>query len=151
MSRSQKGLTFEQTRGTKTYHLPFERNAEVQPEATIMVRRLEDGSFIAGVSVRSLEEPFVKREGRLRAYKRLLHAGHGRGAFLAPVAEQLALQVQNMFDRINEHHAGTVSAIAWQDLEFMAGGLEEAFDRLAKNRERSEPRTATRRVAQARR
>lgn len=135
LTMQAKPLTFEQTKGTKTYYLPFERGPETPPEATVMVRRLEDGTYIAGVSVRSLEEPFVKLEGRFRAYNRMLHAPYGRGAFRAADGDDLAAQIEEMFLAISVHHPGTVSMQAIDDLEDLTKGLSEAFDRLDKNRE----------------
>ena len=127
-------LTFEETQGTKTYYLPFERSSLVGPEATVMVKRLGDGTFIAGVTVRSLEEPFTKVEGRYRAFLRLQHAPYGQGAFRAADPQDLADQIALMFQRIQSHRGLTVSMSSLQDLAPLAEGLIDAFDKLDANR-----------------
>jgi len=133
MIMNARPLTFEETQGTKTYYLPFERSSLVGPEATVMVKRLADGTFIAGVTVRSLEEPFTKVEGRYRAFLRLQHAPYGRGAFRAADPGDLVNQIAEMFARIQEHH-NVVSDASMQDLQAFAEGLVAAFDKLDANR-----------------
>ena len=137
-----KPLTFEETQGTKTYYLPFERSSLVGPQATIMVKRLADGTYVAGVTVRSLEEPFTKVEGRYRAFLRLQHAPYGHGAFRAVDPADLAWQIGTMLTRIHLNRPGTVSFQTRGDLDKFAAGLIEAFDKLDANREARTPKLA---------
>lgn len=125
-----KTLNFKQTRGTKTYHLPFRRSSLLGPEMTLMVRRLENGSFEAGVSVCSLHEPFVKRTGRLLAYHRL----NGK-PFQGVTAEEVIGQVEIHLHALNEHRPDTLTAEVFNDLASVQLGLDEAFDILDKNRD----------------
>ena len=129
-----KPLTFEQTQGTKTYYLPFERGPLTPPEVTIMVRQLPDGTFVAGVSVCSNDDPFTRVEGRFRAYNRMLHAPYGKGAFRAANSDDLTDQISAMLDGVTTIHYN-ISVLTMQDLEIMSGGLQAAFEKLAKNRE----------------
>lgn len=125
-----KSLNFKQTRGTKTYHLPFRRSAELGPEMTLMVRRLEDGTFEAGIAVCSLNEPFVKRTGRNLAYHRL----NGK-PFQGATSEELISQVEIHLHALNENRPDTITAEVFNDLATVQLGLDEAFDVLDKNRE----------------
>lgn len=122
-------LTFEQTRGTKTYHLPFKRDSRHGPEMTLMVRRLADGSFAAGVSVCSLREFFVKSAGRLLAYHRL-NGKPLRGGD----ADELLGQVEIHLRALNENRPETVSGAVFTDLATIGQSLNQVFDQLDQNR-----------------
>lgn len=120
-------LTFEQTRGTKTYHLPFGKGE--QPRFTLMVRRMPDGTFHAGVSICAHEDPFTRHGGRARAFHRL----NGR-PISAPDAVSLFGTLDGVIQNINERRPGTVPDKAKWDLMELCAFLNESFDKLEANR-----------------
>lgn len=129
-----KPLSFEETRGTKTYYLPFnppfgDESGNFR-EATLMVRRLPDGAYHAGLAIRSAKDPFVRREGRSRAFERLQHAPY-RG-IVAADADALWEELEKALDQVNEHHAFTVGCGTFVDAEDVCAKLDETFDTLEK-------------------
>jgi hypothetical protein len=126
-----KSLTFEQARGTKTFYLPFERGSTQQPEVTLMVRRLKDKSFEAGLAVCSREDQFHRRQGRILAFHRL-NGCPVRGTDEA----DLLWVLRNRFDQVNWHHPETIGGKAYEDLYQLP--LDKTFDRLERNRQELE-------------
>lgn len=122
-----KPLTFEQTRGTKTYHLPFGKGEN--PTMTLMVRRMADGSFHAGLSVCAAGDPFSRRAGRSRAFHRL----NGK-PIIQPDNHSLFVALDTALARINERRPNTVPEKVKWDLMEVCSLLKEAFDQLESNR-----------------
>lgn len=134
---STKTLSFEKTRGTKTFHLPFQRNAELGPELTIMVRRDDDGTYSAGLAVCSPDDQFVKRTGRRIAFHRLEGC-----PFQAQSARELVEKIDEHLDELTHRRVGMLSVPTIQDVLDLADQLDGMFDRLEKNRralENSDP------------
>lgn len=123
----RRPLTFEQTRGTKTYHLPFGKGE--QPRLTLMVRRMPDGIFHAGVSICAQEDLFTRHGGRARAFHRL----NGR-PLSATDALGLFEEVNRLIKSINTRHPGTVPDSAEFNLMEVCAFLNESFDKLEANR-----------------
>jgi hypothetical protein len=123
----RRPLTFEQTRGTKTYHLPFGKGQ--QPRFTLMVRRLPDGTFHAGVSICAHEDLFTRQGGRSRAFHRL----NGR-PITAPDSVGLFGILDGMIQNINDRRPSTVPDKVKWDLMDVCHSLNEAFDSLETNR-----------------
>lgn len=132
-----KTLTFEQTRGTKTFHLPFKVDPEEQPQVTIVVRRMNDGSYRAGVAVCNPEDNFCRRLGRKTAFHRLV----GR-PFEGSDADQLINRVGDYLIGVFERRLAAgfpdmgFSSILdpGGDLDRLHGSLDEHFNKLDKNR-----------------
>lgn len=124
---SKRTLTFEQTRGTKTYHLPFGKGE--QPRLTLMVRRMPDGSFHAGVSICAQEDLFTRRAGRARSFHRL----NGR-PLSAPDALGIFEEVNRLIKNVNARRPGTVPDSAEFNLMEVCAFLNESFDKLEANR-----------------
>lgn len=121
-------LSFEQTRGTKTFYFPAKNDQGWAPEVTVMLRRASDGSLHAGVSVCSQKDNFSRRVGRRIAFHRLL----GR-PLVAPNSKELVSSLHDYLSSINERRAYTPSAVVLEDI-FMLEGVEAAFDILDDNR-----------------
>ncbi len=64
-------LTREQTAGTLTFFFPCKRDAAQAPEVTLMVRRVAEDEWHAGLAQCSQEDMFSKRLGRKMAFHRL--------------------------------------------------------------------------------
>lgn len=119
-------LTFELTRGTKTFYLPLARDAETQPEVTLMIRRTEDGIYQAGTAICSRTDAFQKRRGRHIAYHRL----QGKPLVaLEPLSLVKMLAV--IFEGVNKRRPQTVSPQTLEDLFDVAEVLERKFTELA--------------------
>jgi hypothetical protein len=66
-----KPLTREQTAGTLTFYFPFERDAETPPQTTLMVRRIAENEWHAGLAICGGGDMFSKKIGRKIAFHRL--------------------------------------------------------------------------------
>lgn len=100
----------EKIKGTLVYHLPFERNQNISPEITLVVRRKSEPSlgcpdlWIAGLSVCSKKDQFSKALGRLKANSIL------EGSPIAgKTVNELLRKVQTKLSIINGVHPGTIS------------------------------------------
>lgn len=124
---SKRPLTFEQTRGTKTYHLPFGKGE--QPRLTLMVRRMPDETFHAGVSICARGDLFTRRGGRARAFHRL--EGRPIKAFNSI---RLFDALDAMIKSINDRRPKTVPDKAKWDLLDICAYLNETFNKLEANR-----------------
>ena len=71
MHEHMKPLTTEETKETLTFFFPRDRSETQPPEITVMVRRVAEDEWQAGMSVCSREDMFERREGRVRAFGRL--------------------------------------------------------------------------------
>ena len=94
----------EGTEGTLTFHLPFTRGAEISPQATLVVRRMTEGSWHAGLSVCSLSDQFVKKRGRRLAVARL----HGR-PFIAGSPSELVRKIESHLNNLVHNRPYTLS------------------------------------------
>lgn len=124
---NKRTLTFEQTRGTKTYHLPFGKGE--QPRLTLVVRRTPSGSFHAGISVCAKEDLFTRQGGRARAFHRL----NGR-PIMSPDGVSLFGTLDTLCAGINDRRPNTVPEKVKWDLMEVCAFLNEAFDKLESNR-----------------
>jgi len=122
-------LTFEQTRGTKTFYFPSKNEQGWPPEVTVMIKRAPDGSLHAGVAVCSPADNFARRVGRRIAFHRLL----GR-PLVALNSEELVSKLQAYLSELNERRPHTPSYVAQEDVSLLAG-VEAAFDVLNENRQ----------------
>ena len=66
-----KPLTPEQTAGTLTFFFPQLRDATTPPEATLIVRRVAENAWQAGLALCSNDDMFSRRLGRKIAFHRL--------------------------------------------------------------------------------
>lgn len=121
-------LSFEVTRGTKTFYFPFNRESGESPRVTIMVKRVSGGAFHAGVAVCSQEDNFVRRVGRRIAFHRML----GKPV-VAPNSDELVAGLRDYFDGLELNRSDLISEVIWNDLDNLYG-LEAAFDILDENR-----------------
>jgi hypothetical protein len=128
-------LTFEQTRGTKTFYFPVERDEACPPKLTVMIKRATDGSLHAGVSVCSSEDNFCRRVGRKIAFYRLL----GR-PLVALNSKDLVDQLYFYLEALAKRRVGDAFHLPAMDLE-MLEGVEAAFDMLDENRAARAART----------
>jgi hypothetical protein len=71
MHKAMKPLTAEETKQTLTFFFPRERNETTPPQVTVMVRRVSEDEWQAGMAVCSRKDMFERREGRVRAFGRL--------------------------------------------------------------------------------
>lgn len=124
---NKKPLTFEHTRGTKTYHLPFGK-AE-HPRLTIMVRRMADGTFHAGMSVCGVGDLFTRHSGRARAFHRMNGI-----PITAPDAIALFSTLEKSLKELDDRRPGTVPDKVKWDLMELCASLNDAFDKLESNR-----------------
>ena len=103
MSRKNQPLTFQLTRGTKTYYLPTGKG--VAPIITLMLRHRHDemtGSYLysAGMTICSAGDRFIRKLGRATAFERLRWARFRGLEFanpldlLAPLAEQVEAAIK---------------------------------------------------------
>lgn len=97
--------------GTLTFHFPLQRGPEIPPEMTVVVRRVGDDSWHAGIAVCSLEDQFVKRVGRRIAYHRLC----GR-PFQANSALELAHRIEEHLDQLNTNRPEITTVRTVKDL-----------------------------------
>lgn len=118
MSKGKGNLALFQ--GTLTYHLPLKRGPEDPPEMTIVVRRVMENNWHAGISVCSLGDHFVRRIGRFRAGGKLVS-----NPFTANDPEQLCHQIEQHLDQLSQNRPHTLSAITVQDLQALAGPLSK--------------------------
>lgn len=107
-------------KGTLTFHLPLERGPEIPPEMTLVVRRVMNRRWHAGLSVCSRGDQFVKSLGRRTAYHRLL----GRPC-MADDAGDLIYQLHTHLTRLNDNRPETISEATLQDLERLAAPLSK--------------------------
>lgn len=121
-------LSFEQTRGTKTFYFPVERDEACPPKMTVMIKRVADGSLHAGVSVCSAEDNFSRRVGRRIAFHRLL----GR-PLVASDSRELVDRLYSYLENLSKRGVVGLRSLASLDLE-MLEGVEAAFDMLDANR-----------------
>lgn len=61
----------EKTAGTLTFFFPHKRDMGTPPEVTVMVRRINEGEWHAGLAMCSKDDMFEKRTGRKMAFHRL--------------------------------------------------------------------------------
>lgn len=115
-----KGLTKEQTQGTLTFHLPLQRDAETPPELTILVRRVMDERWHAGVAVCSVGDMFQKRLGRKLAFHRLTG-----NPFMADSPLALMHQIETHLDKLSHHRPYTLSVNTIQELHTLVQRLGE--------------------------
>lgn len=66
-----KPLTREQTAGTLTFFFPYKRDFEHAPEVTLIIRRVAEDEWHAGLAQCSREDMFDKKVGRKMAFHRL--------------------------------------------------------------------------------
>lgn len=136
MSKKNLPLTFEMTRGTKTYYLPAGKG--VPPILTLMLRRREstDGlgyMYSAGMAICSAGDRFERKVGRATAFERLRWARF-RGlefgiplALLKPLMEQVRAAVE----------ASPIYLPLFDTEDELRGILEKAiqtFDQMDENR-----------------
>jgi len=124
-----KPLTHEETRGTKTYHLPLERGPETKPEVTLMVRRMPDGSYHAAMSICAKGDQFEKHRGRRAAFHRL-----NGNPIVAVDAEELRLRLRDRFFQLEKARPGTISQKTEEDMVYLSVCLDETFNQLEANR-----------------
>jgi hypothetical protein len=102
MTRKLSLLTFELTRGTKTYYLPTQRGPQAPPILTLMLRRRtgaggdNDLLYSAGMVICSAFDRFERKVGRAGAFERLRWARFRGLEFSNPLdlLEPLMLQVR---------------------------------------------------------
>lgn len=97
--------------GTLTYHLPLKRGPQRPPMATLVVRRVGEEEWQAGLTVCSRGDQFVKRIGRRVALHRL--AGK---PLVETTAEKLLKSVIDHLVELEARRPGTVPAKAVLDL-----------------------------------
>ena len=102
-------------KGTLTFHLPLKRGPERPPEMTLMIRRVMDNRWHAGLAVCSTGDQFVRRTGRRVACSRLL----GR-PFMVDSPEGLVGQVADHLDNLIKNRPYTISIDTLQDLDLVA-------------------------------
>jgi hypothetical protein len=92
-----KSLTKEQTAGTLTFYFPFERDAITPPRATLIVRRVGEEEWHAGLAVCSDDDMFQRQVGRKIAFHRL-QGFPIRGQ----TPDELLLQARGRIDRVTQ-------------------------------------------------
>ena len=92
-----KSLTKEQTAGTLTFFFPSRRDAETPPRTTLMVRRVGEEEWHAGLAMCSDDDMFQRRLGRKIAFHRL----EGSPIRNQSVAE-LLIQIRGRIDRVTQ-------------------------------------------------
>lgn len=115
-----KPLTREQTFGTLTFYFPYKRGPEQPPEVTVMVRRVSDFEWQAGLSMCSKTDTFDKKVGRKIAFHRL-------NGFPLRDKSPLGLmrQIAQRIDEVTKRRPYTFSASTIQQLPQVVKRLED--------------------------
>jgi hypothetical protein len=101
----------EKTAGTLTFFFPEKRDRETPPEVTLMVRRVGEEEWHAGLAMCSKDDMFEKRFGRRVAFHRLQGCpirDHYPVGLIRQIAERL--------DNVTKRHSFTFSTPTIQSL-----------------------------------
>lgn len=109
----------EKTAGTLTFFFPEKRDRETPPEVTLMIRRVGDEEWHAGLAMCSKDDMFEKRFGRRVAFHRLRGFPIKDGSPLG-----LLDQIAGRIDAVTRRHPFTFSAPTIQSLPDILGRLE---------------------------
>jgi len=110
----------ERTAGTLTFFFPHKRDMGTPPEVTVMVRRVSDEEWHAGLAMCSSDDMFEKRTGRKMAFHRLQ-------GFPIQAASPLGLvtQIGVRIDAVSSRHPYTFSTSTIQQLTDITQRLED--------------------------
>jgi hypothetical protein len=114
-----KSLTREQTAGTLTFFFPQYRDEENPPEITVMVRRVAEDEWHAGLAMCSAEDSFSKQRGRLIAFHRLQGI-----PFSGASAEVLLRQLTRRIGEVDTRHRRFFGSTTYDELPALANRLE---------------------------
>lgn len=110
--------------GTRTFYFPLDRDNNTPPQATVLIRKVEN-EYIAAYAVASAKDAFEKRTGKMIALSRLKNEFGCKSVSLLPITSWL---IQS-FSRINANHPGTLSDVVFNDLK----KIPTIFERDGKN------------------
>lgn len=119
---SARPLSRAETRGTKTFYLPFVRTSTQPPEVTVMAGRRRDGKYAIGVAICSRGDQFNRREGRRRAFHRLQNQ---LLVFSAEDLRRLQGHLYSRFVSINARHPGTISPATFDSLSALQRAIPQ--------------------------
>jgi hypothetical protein len=110
----------EKTAGTLTFFFPEKRDRETPPEVTLMIRRVGDEEWHAGLAMCSKDDMFEKRFGRRVAFHRLQGFPIRHESPLGLITE-----VARRLDAVTKRHPFTFSTPTIQSLPDILLRLED--------------------------